>query len=776
MLTCAGDILTCAPKTPAQVNTSQSARAQVNSARTKVNPLAIATRHDHGPRSLVNLSSSSIDASSSSPSESLFPSASPGSKNVAHGSARSADSFPTIEHSRRWRKALIQPNRPASAGTQEGEAQSETSTTISGLSREKTRPSHLAPNCLKRQSQMTDSTPGRNTEPLDDEIQADVEGDPLQPIIDSRLPPSEYHLGGPEGGLLTDPSPKQRKSLPSKRDGFDSNSDGLNELDSESRGPSDIVPPTSRLKKLSPQRDGSDSDSSELMELDPDSSALTELDYDRDSPDSSDKDKFETEIVPPEKVRRIAEMRIQGYTFLKKHVFELVILNRTHQYCSRVIFEVHDMFESPRASESYIRGNVYFLPGDYVDPPLFGEEPPQRAAPREGAEVFWWNPGLTTEDTTVTERSFLVDILVNKIRHVVGNSNHPSAKIYWEDVHTLIEEQNKGIISLPPIHIALISPPCQGFSSANPGGKDDAENRALLSSVGTIARSFRPYWMCIENVPGMTHPKNLPHLRKLQVELLSLGYVPEWVVHCASSFGVPQTRRRVILYATLRGLTRPEFPHITHAWDSPTLSPVVTLRQAIHDLNHENPRIHNDRGNPEYPRPAGGETEYSRMLGSERTTEITYHATGHGRSSEKTESWPQARWDEPSSTVRTLPGSRWRCVHPDGQRVFTVRECLRIQSFPDDWKLSVEQYRQVGNAVPPLLSEAWARQVRNAILTDYPELEGQFNGSRDAANQSKASELRTKGSRGSKRGAEKLDDEEGESARVKRARRSGNSL
>lgn len=62
--------------------------------------------------------------------------------------------------------------------------------------------------------------------------------------------------------------------------------------------------------------------------------------------------------------------------------------------------------------------------------------------------------------------------------------------------------KERGIIPLPDIQVALISPPCQGFSTANPGGKHDEENRHLLESVADIARTFEPYWICGENVHG----------------------------------------------------------------------------------------------------------------------------------------------------------------------------------------------------------------------------------------------------------------------------------
>ncbi|KAJ7164554.1 hypothetical protein C8R43DRAFT_987452 [Mycena crocata] len=303
--------------------------------------------------------------------------------------------------------------------------------------------------------------------------------------------------------------------------------------------------------------------------------------------------------------------------------------------------------------------------------------------------------------------------------------NHPSANVHWTDVKSMLEEKEKENIALPPIHVALISPPCQGFSSANPGGKNDEGNRSLFSSVGDIAGAFEPLWICVENVPGLINQTNRKHLCALVFDLLSRRYAVKWAVQNAVNFGVPQIRKRVIIFAAQLGLTMPEFPAVTH-----TGSQQVNLSKSIMDLNHENPRADNDKGNPKYIAPILTEDSNSSTGTSmaRPSHEIHYHATGYRRSA-MSKAWPKAKWDEPSSTVRTTPGNRWKCVHPDGKRLLTVLELLRIQSFSADWHLSgpiPEQIKQVGNAVPPLLSAAWARAVRAAVLADYPELKELF--------------------------------------------------
>ncbi|KAJ7111267.1 S-adenosyl-L-methionine-dependent methyltransferase [Mycena epipterygia] len=277
--------------------------------------------------------------------------------------------------------------------------------------------------------------------------------------------------------------------------------------------------------------------------------------------------------------------------------------------------------------------------------------------------------------------------------------NNQAAEFHVADVKAVIEDKEKGIISVPDIQVALIlfSPPCQGFSSANSGGGNDEENRGLFSSVGDIARSFRPYWILIENVPGLILPSNRVYAYKLVGDLLSNGYGEvHWRVQCASNFGVPQTRRRVILFAALAGLTLPDFPDPKHASDPPIHLPLLDLRAAIGDLNHDNPRSDNDRRNPRYNAPG------------DAGTEIHHHATDYCRKYKQ--KWGKADWDDFSNTVRTSPGDRWDCVYPDEKSMFKI------------WfGVSTVTHRREA-----AVDAAWTDSLRTRILKDYPALEATF--------------------------------------------------
>ncbi|KAJ7111282.1 S-adenosyl-L-methionine-dependent methyltransferase [Mycena epipterygia] len=477
-------------------------------------------------------------------------------------------------------------------------------------------------------------------------------------------------------------------------------------------------------------------------------------------------------------VRKLPVKSIQGHIFQKNRVFELTFRSvARRQDHNRVVFEVHAVLEAaPPSKSSCVRGRMYWLISDYVDPPHF--EAFLVDLPADDIthvlhhipsiySVGDFSSGAGGFSEGFRRAGFRIIFGVDKDAHAAARwqLNNRDAEFHNADIKAVIEEKEKGTY---PSQISkwhclrhhgkrlkevqakvlrahwLFSRSGQSWArdallsqanvskndSANSGGAKNEENRGLFSCVGDITQLFRPYWICVENVPGLILPSNRVHLCKLVGDLLSNGYGEVgWRVQCASNFGVPQTRRRVILFAALAGLTLPDFSDPTHASDSPTHLPLLDLHAAIGDLNHYNPRSDNDRGSPRYKAPG------------DAGTEIHHHATGY-RPDFDMQKWGKADWDGLSKHY--------------GKRLLTVREVARIQSLPDNFHLSgsiPNQYKQVGNAVPPLLAAAWANSLRKAILKDYPALEGTFGEAGAATTPTLYSRSDTAGH---KRGAEKL--------------------
>jgi DNA (cytosine-5)-methyltransferase 1 len=315
--------------------------------------------------------------------------------------------------------------------------------------------------------------------------------------------------------------------------------------------------------------------------------------------------------------------------------------------------------------------------------------------------------------------------------------------------------------------IALLSggPPCQPFSIAGKHlGIDD--DRDLFTDVARAIRYLRPRALLIENTEGLARKTFERQLRYICLQLALPGlrrgtgehwerflerleraaasaraddynYIVSWSVLNAADYGVPQQRKRLMIVG-LRGTDQPPFtpPPATHSldallyqqwvtkeyWDRhevatrhrpeppkkwearikrlragepPAALPWVTVRDAISSLPE-----------PVESPPDGGPLNHCLRLG----------ARAYPR---HTGSW----YDLPAKVLKAgrhgVPGGENMLAYPDGRvRYFTVRECARLQTFPDDyfftgsWKALT---RQLGNAVPVLMCRRVAEAIRNRL-------------------------------------------------------------
>jgi len=284
-------------------------------------------------------------------------------------------------------------------------------------------------------------------------------------------------------------------------------------------------------------------------------------------------------------------------------------------------------------------------------------------------------------------------------------------------------------------------PPCQAFSVYNhQRGLHDPRSR-LFREYLRIVEDLRPKWIVMENVTGITSVGSGRPVKEITSGLGRLGYDLDVVVLRAEEYGVPQERRRIFFVANATGAPI-TWPTPTHG---PGLRPFVTVWDAIGDL----PRLANgeDPGGPvryrttpkcEYqlllragatrvnnhaaPRLAGINLERMKYIpegGSWRDLPIELLPAGmkRARRCDHTKRYGRLRKTGLSCTVLTKCDLHWGSfIHPDQDRVITVREAARLQSFPDCFEFSgprTEQYIQVGNAVPPLLG----KRIAEAIMT-----------------------------------------------------------
>lgn len=286
-----------------------------------------------------------------------------------------------------------------------------------------------------------------------------------------------------------------------------------------------------------------------------------------------------------------------------------------------------------------------------------------------------------------------------------------------------------------PVDLIVAGTPCQGFSTLGKRDPDDPRNY-LFRHLARFLRKLKPKMFVMENVGGILTMRNGENFTEICRKLEKSGYLTICMKLNAANYGVPQNRERVFLIG-FRG-----HPHDLERPSRDTQK--ITVRDAISDLEFlgygEESRTY--QGPPE--------TNYQRRMRGECTTLLNHKAPLHSRkvrdrfaaipsgSNGKQVSGTGKRdcyKMDPNSQSRTITTLPEDLVHYCRNRIPTVRELARIQSFPD-WFLFVGprttggmqrrvtccQYTQVGNAVPPML----ARRLFESII---PVLDlGTFSG------------------------------------------------
>jgi DNA (cytosine-5)-methyltransferase 1 len=279
------------------------------------------------------------------------------------------------------------------------------------------------------------------------------------------------------------------------------------------------------------------------------------------------------------------------------------------------------------------------------------------------------------------------------------------------------------------IDIIIAGPPCQGFSLSGPRNFDDKRNKLYLAVLEMVSQ-YNPKGFLIENVPGMETLYKGEIKNEILKRFANMGYNVTCEKLCAADYGVPQMRKRLIFMGIRNDIGEPDFP-------KPYLQPseYVTCRQALSDL----PGRIDDLGEEISEYEKKPETEYQKKMRNGCKILYNHVATNHtqmvkdtialvpeggnykdlppgwGESRKFNEAWTRYHGDKPSKTIDT--GHR-NHFHYEYNRVPTIRENARLQSFPDDFVFTgtrTQQNRQVGNAVPPLLGYALAKKMMQII-------------------------------------------------------------
>jgi DNA (cytosine-5)-methyltransferase 1 len=310
-------------------------------------------------------------------------------------------------------------------------------------------------------------------------------------------------------------------------------------------------------------------------------------------------------------------------------------------------------------------------------------------------------------------------------------------------------------VSAPECFALIGGPPCQGFSTAGARDNADPRNRLIFHYL-RIVETLKPKWFVFENVEGLLTSNAGQSVADLITEFVALGYWVRLEKINFAAFGLPQGRKRVIIVGNRVGLDF-RFPEQTHSFDGDKHRSArgkiraTSVEEAIHGLPNA------VGANLDLPYPADGPlTPYETLMrqGNARGTVALHvdetpdsdrqrlHLLKPGQSMKDL---PESLWSPsfrsrrfrrvedgvpsenrggPPTGIKRLVGSYIALTvtsastrehgHPSLDRTLTLRECARLQSFPDSYHFAGPRDKvavQIGNAVPPLAAEILARSI-----------------------------------------------------------------
>ena len=292
---------------------------------------------------------------------------------------------------------------------------------------------------------------------------------------------------------------------------------------------------------------------------------------------------------------------------------------------------------------------------------------------RAGHEIVWAND--LYEDAVATYRKNI--------------GNH----IVCEDISNISAD------NIPDCDIVIGGFPCQGFSVANTKRHIGDERNELYKQLIRIITAKKPKFFLAENVKGLTNLAKGAVFKMIINDFTSMGYKVSYKVLNAADYGVHQTRQRVIIVGVRDDIDwEYTFPKPTNTQGGSEILPNwISVSQALADI--PDPDLPNDMLNHTYSKYKLNINGYlgHRLLDPEK----------------------------PAPTVTARGDSKGGVVihpHPNGLRRMSCRELATVQSFPLTFEFcgnNSSVYRQIGNAVPPLLGYAVAKEFNKYGGEDF---------------------------------------------------------
>lgn len=306
--------------------------------------------------------------------------------------------------------------------------------------------------------------------------------------------------------------------------------------------------------------------------------------------------------------------------------------------------------------------------------------------------------------------------------------NFPDSVAFCGDIKELSAERICELAKLDKKNIPLIigGPPCQGFSVAGKRIVNDERN-TLYKSFVRLVSEIMPKVFVMENVPNILSIGGGIVKESVLKDFTGIGYNVAYKVLTASDYGVPQARRRAFFVGLNRivfGEKKFAFPKVQNTY--------ITSFDALSDLPENS--VADGTIYPSEPK-----SEYQKLMRLNSKKIYNHEITQHSEQTKKIISlvpdggnykdlpldlqntrkvhiaWTRLNSAKPSFTIDT--GHRHH-FHYKWNRIPTVRESARLQSFSDDFIFigtKTSQYKQVGNAVPPLLAKVVAEKIKEFL-------------------------------------------------------------
>jgi DNA (cytosine-5)-methyltransferase 1 len=303
---------------------------------------------------------------------------------------------------------------------------------------------------------------------------------------------------------------------------------------------------------------------------------------------------------------------------------------------------------------------------------------------------------------------------------VTYNHNRKDKVAKVETVEDFNEKELLEIIASQKITGIIGGPPCQGFSTVGRREVDDPRNKMYLEFYKAV-KIANPDFFVIENVKGMLTLNKGAFVKDL-IERFGpngLGYNISYQLLNAADYGIPQNRYRVF-YVGIKGKVF-KFPE--------PYNYQLTAKDGISDLEGSDNEQYGSEPQNAFQKEMRGKCKHPINQDYTNHTQQTIDIISQVPDGGNIRDLPREVWQvrkynkafermgtfKPSNTIDTGHRNYFHYAEP---RIPTVRESARIQSFPDDFEIvgtRGSQYKQVGNAVPPMLAKVIAEKIKSLL-------------------------------------------------------------